>query len=229
MLLDLDELEEIGRNLPGFSHNRFNLLSFCERDHGDGSATPLRQQIARQLETCNINFDKGSICLFTMPRVFGYGFNPISIYFCRSADGSLAALIYEVHNTFGERHSYVFPGKIAQQETHGCTKSFHVSPFLGMDMRYLFRTQMRDDNLSVAIVASDHDGKLIAAALSGKRRPITVRELVRALVLFPLLTLKVTAAIHWNALLLWLRRIKVHRKPPAPSELSTVVEPKTAS
>ena len=228
VLLDLDELEDIGRNLPGFSHNRFNLLSFYSRDHGDGSATPLRLQITRQLATAGIDLAKGTIRLLAMPRVFGYGFNPLSIFFCCYPDGSLAALLYEVHNTFGERHSYLFPGKMVRQQSHSCAKYFHVSPFLGMDMRYTFRTQMGGGNLSVAIVASDHEGKLIAAAMSGKQRPLDLRHLLRALVLFPLLTFKVTAAIHWNALQLWLKRIEVRRKPSEPAALVTLVRSETA-
>ncbi|MGC2011685.1 MAG: DUF1365 family protein, partial [Pseudolabrys sp.] len=105
-LVDLDELPEIAGRLRLFSHNRFNLFSFQDKDHGDGTATPLRAQVERQLGEAGIHLAGGPIRLLCMPRTLAYCFNPLSIYFCYRADGTLAALVYQVHNTFGERHSY---------------------------------------------------------------------------------------------------------------------------
>lgn len=221
-LLDLDELADLDRRLLPFSHNRFNLLSFHDWDHGDGSATPLRAQIDRRLADVGI-FAGGAIRLLTMPRVLGYVFNPISIYFCHRPDASLAAILYEVHNTFGERHTYLYPVGAGHLTAHDCPKSFHVSPFLDMDIHYEFRARVPDENLSIAIVGSDAEGAIITAAMSGDRRPLDLKHLFQAAALFPLLTLKVISAIHWNALLLWIKRIPFHSKPQPPSQPVTIV------
>ena len=137
LLLDLDELPSLDRRLKVFSHNRRNLFSLFDRDHGDGGASPLRAQADRLLEAQGIDTGGGPIRLLCMPRTFGYDFNPISVYFCARPDGALAALIYEVHNTFGERHSYVLP--VADKSPavrQACAKSFFVSPFMPMGLRY---------------------------------------------------------------------------------------------
>ena len=117
MLLDLDEIGQLPRRLRLFSHNRFNALSFFDTDHGDGSGRPLRDQVEGHLRAAGLATDGGAIRLFCMPRVFGYGFNPLSVYFCYQRDGSLAALLYEVHNTFRERHSYLIP--VERDAGHG--------------------------------------------------------------------------------------------------------------
>ena len=171
MLLDLDEIEQLPRSLRLFSHNRFNAVSFFDTDHGDGSDRPLRAQVEEQLKSAGIEPDGGAIRLFCMPRVFGYGFNPLSVYFCYQRDGSLAAILYEVHNTFRERHAYLIPvdraaGAVIDQH---CRKGFYVSPFMDMDMSYTFRVAVPDQRVMVAIRAADHEGLLLAAALTGER------------------------------------------------------------
>ena len=114
MLLDLDEIDRLPHIFRLFSRNRFNAVSFHDTDHGDGGATPLRAQVERHLAAAGIALDGGAIRLLCMPRIFGYGFNPLSVYFCYERNGLLAAILYEVHNTFGERHSYLIPtGKSA--------------------------------------------------------------------------------------------------------------------
>jgi DUF1365 family protein len=219
MLIDLDELPALGRHGRLFSHNRFNLLSFHDRDHGDGAGGGLRPQLERTLAARNIRLGNGKIFLFCMPRVLGYAFNPLSVYFCHREDGSLGAIVYEVHNTFGERHSYVFDaGNEAAPVAHTCNKRFHVSPFMGMDMKYDFRTLLADDRISIAIRGSDAEGALINAALVGKAAAFSPANLLRGLLQYPLVTVKVTAAIHWHALRLWLKGIPVRTKPVAPEE-----------
>jgi DUF1365 family protein len=224
MLLDLDELTDIDRRLLPFGYNRFNILSFHDRDHGDGSAVPLRTQIDRRLADAGISAG-GAIRLLTMPRVVGYVFNPISIYFCHRPDATLAAILYEVHNTFGERHTYIYPAGATQLAAHDCAKAFHVSPFLNMNMEYEFRTCVPDENLSIAVLGSDCKGAIITAVMAGERRSLDIKHLFLAVALFPLLTLKVILAIHWNALLLWIKRIPVHTKPRLPSRPVTIIRP----
>jgi DUF1365 family protein len=239
MLLDLDEIEQLPRRLRLFSHNRFNAVSFFGADHGDGSDRPLRAQVEEHLKSAGIAADGGPIRLFCMPRLFGYGFNPLSVYFCYQRDGSLAALLYEVHNTFRERHSYLIPvdrdaglsgvagvagapeaGTVIQQH---CRKGFYVSPFMDMDMNYTFRVAVPDQRVMVAIRAADNDGLLLSAALTGERIALTDLALLRALATHPLLTLKVIGAIHWHALRLLLKGLKLRPRPRPPVAPVTVV------
>jgi DUF1365 family protein len=223
MLLDLDEIEQLPRHLRLFSHNRFNAVSFFDADHGDGSGRPLRAQVEDHLKSARLATDGGPIRLFCMPRLFGYGFNPLSVYFCYQRDGSLAALLYEVHNTFRERHSYLIPvdrdagvagapGAVIEQH---CRKGFYVSPFMDMDMSYAFRVAVPDQRVMVAIRAADNDGLLLSA--------VSDAALLRALATHPLLTLKVIGAIHWHALRLLLKGLKLRPRPRAPAAPVTVV------
>jgi len=223
MLLDLDEIDSLASRLPLFSRNRFNAVSFRDADHGDGSATPLRAQITRHLKAAGMS-DVGAIRLLCMPRIFGYGFNPLSIYFCHSRQGELTAILYEVHNTFGQRHSYLIPvdpgaGTVIDQLCH---KSFYVSPFLNMDMTYAFRVASPGDRVSVVIRGGDRDGPLIVAALTGRRVPLTNATLLGVLLTHPLLTLKVIVAIHWHALRMVLKGYRLRARPQAPATPVTI-------
>jgi DUF1365 family protein len=159
-----------------------------------------------------------------MPRVLGYGFNPLSIYFCHRHDGTLAAVLYEVHNTFGERHSYIIPvdadSSCVRQR---CDKRFYVSPFMDMDLSYEFRVAPPADRVSIAIRACDQAGPVIFAALAGERRELTDRALARLLATHPLLTLKVIGAIHWHALLLWWKGVALRPRPRPPARDVTLV------
>ncbi|MGI4814619.1 MAG: DUF1365 domain-containing protein [Janthinobacterium lividum] len=142
-LFDIDRLDALAASSRLFSRNRFNLYSFHDRDHGDGSARPLRAQVEALLARAGLTLGDGRVRLLCMPRVLGYAFNPLSVYFCYQADGKLIALIHEVNNTFGQRHTYVMPlEKPAAADAlvvQSCLKRFHVSPFIGMEMRYGFR------------------------------------------------------------------------------------------
>lgn len=224
MLLDLDEIEGLEARLRLFSSNRFNLVSFHDRDHGDGSGRPLRAQITAKLAEAGIAFDGGRLMLFCMPRVFGYGFNPLSVWFCHRRDGTLAAILYDVQNTFGERHTYVRavePGNeaVVHQQAE---KVFHVSPFLGMDMRYAFRVAPPEERVSVAIRGEDRDGPLIVASLAGDRVELSDRALLWQLAVHPLLTLKVIVAIHWHALRMILKGFRVYPNPSRRKPSSTL-------
>ncbi|MGH6978371.1 MAG: DUF1365 domain-containing protein [Brevundimonas sp.] len=226
LLLDLAELDEIDSRMRLLSRNRFNLLSFHDRDHGDGSGRPLRDQVTALLRRERVDIGAGAVRLLTMPRVLGYVFNPISLYYCHGADGRLAAVIYEVTSTFGERHSYVLPvadgdadkGVIRQ----AARKALHVSSFMGMDMRYAFRGHAPAEWIDLAIDGSDSEGLLIVAAMRGRRHPLTDGAIFRAAVSIPFLTLKVMAAIHWEALKLWLKGTHLRS---APNKSDPVQEP----
>lgn len=217
MLLDLDEIDALAARSRLFSRNSFNLYSFRDADYGDRSGRPLKEQAADALVTAGIDWDDGPVRLLTMPRILGYAFNPISTYFCYDRDGTLRATIYEVHNTFGEIHSYVAPaGDEACPLRQEAEKRFHVSPFMGLAMRYTFQVEPPGERVSIAIDGHDAEGRLIAASLSGRRQPLDDATLLRLLATHPLLTLKVTAAIHWQALRLLAKRIpwRTHPVPP---------------
>lgn len=224
MLLDLDELDQMSRSLRFFSRNRFNLMGFHDADHGDGSETPLRVQATRLLERRGVDIGSGAIRLLTMPRVLGYVFNPISLYYCHRPDGALAAMIYEVTSTFRERRAYVLPvapedGRVGRID-QATGKGLYVSPFMDMDMRYAFKGSVPDDRLELAIDGLDSQGLLIATAMRGRRRALSDRAVLAAMAAMPLLTIKVVAAIHWEALKLWLKGVPLTRKPPAEAILA---------
>jgi uncharacterized protein len=219
LLIDLDELTDIDRRLRVFSHNRRNLFCLFDRDHGDGSASSLRAQADRLLEAQGIDIGAGPIRLLCMPRTFGYGFNPISVYFCHRPDGALAALIYEVHNTFGERHSYVLAvADNAGAVRQACAKSFFVSPFMPMGLRYDFHVSSPGETLTIAIRASGPDGAILRAALTAERRDLTDRALLRTGLSVPLEAMKTMAAIHWEAARLWLKGVAYLGRGARPEE-----------
>jgi uncharacterized protein len=197
-----------------FSHNRANLFSLRDLDHGDGTQTPLKTQIVRRLATSGIDLNGGRVLLLCMPRVFGYNFNPLSVYFCYDPADGLVALVYQVHNTFGDRHSYVVPvdtsGSMLRQS---CGKDFYVSPFIDMEIGYRFRVLAPEERVAVAIRASNGATPVLNAALTGRRRALTDRALWRLAWSIPFLTMKVVAAIHWEALRLWLKGLRFHSRP----------------
>lgn len=221
--LDLDELDELDRSLRLFSRNRFNLIAFHDRDHGDGSRESLRDQVERHVRAAGLTDAVGAIELLAMPRVLGFVFNPISLYFCRGLDGALIAILYEVSNTFGERHTYVMPvtgeASVVRQD---CAKRFHVSPFLPMNLHYTFRVRAPEDDLLVAIGVHDPQGPILVAVQTGKRLALSDATLARIMLTHPLMTWKVVAGIVWEAARLWVKRVPVYRHvgPPTHSASS---------
>ena len=228
-LLDLDELPTLDRELPGFGYNRFSLLSFHDRDHGSGRAAPLRPWVEQNLAEAGIDLAGGPIRLMCYPRVLGYVFNPLSVYYCYRRDGhgaeTLAAVMYEVTNTFKERHTYLFPvdGFEDGLVRHSCTKRLYVSPFIAMDMTYHFRVRPPGDTMTVAIHETDPQGTLLFASFGGTRRELSRSSAVGSFMSFPLLTLKVIGGIHWEALKLWLKGIPLVHRPSPPTEPVSVI------
>ena len=226
ILFDLDELPTLSRRLRWFSHDRLNLFSFFDRDHGDGRNGPLRGYVEETLAGAGIDIAGGPIRVLCMPRVFGHVFNPISIYWCHGSDGCLAAMLYEVNNTFGQRHSYLIPvDRFADQDVtrQSCAKALHVSPFMDMAMAYDFAITAPGKAISTSVNGRTTDGlPMITANFSGVRHALTDARLLRALVVFPLMTLKVVAAIHWEAVKLLAKGLKLNPAPSAPNEAVSV-------
>lgn len=208
LLLDLDEIDGIGAKSRLFAHNRRGIMSFQDKDHGDGR--PIREWLSATLHRAGITAD-GKISVLCYPRLFGFVFNPLSVWFCHKRNGALAAIVYEVHNTYGERHSYVLPAQGSDGTVnHGCVKNFYVSPFLSMDCDYAFRIEPPGENVLIAIRESEHGNPVLNAAFSGRRQNISDGTLALALLRHPLMTLKIVAAIHFEAIRLWLKGVPHH-------------------
>ena len=229
LLLNLDELPVLHARLRLFSLNGFNLFSFHERDHGAPPGVRLRDHIDAQLAAAGIPAG-GAVHLLAMPRLLGFAFNPLSIYLCQDKVGGLAAVIYEVRNTFGERHRYVIQIPAGQANAavlrHSFAKRFHVSPFMDMDLKYHFvltRPVSQRDGLHVAINTADDAGPVLVAQLSTARQHLDDRTLLRSFVSHPLLGLKVLAGIHWEALSLLLKGAAFRRHPGPPEQPATII------
>jgi uncharacterized protein len=217
LLLDLDELPALDTELWPFTYNRRGLVSFHDRDHGPTTGEPLRPWIEARMHAAGVDPDGGPIRLLCYPRICGYVFNPISVYFCYRRDRKLAAILYEVCNTYGDRHTYVFPVLDPDRTVirHGCAKSLFVSPFIGMAADYRFRVAPPSDDVAILVRLSDADGPMLTASFTGARETLTGAALTRALAKFPFLTLKVIGAIHWEGLKMWIKGFPVFRHTPA--------------
>ncbi|MCB8876602.1 DUF1365 domain-containing protein [Acidisoma silvae] len=228
ILIDLDEMQSLSSKLRLFSVGRFNLVSFFERDHGDGRAQGLRDWVRDQCAAAGIDAS-GAIRLLCMPRVLGHAFNPLSVFFCHDAAGALRGILYQVNNTFGQRHSYLIGVENPESRSirQATRKVFHVSPFMPMDMEYRFRVLPPGKRLSVVIdgmgAVGGATGKVITAGLSGQRVELTDAALLGAVLKSPALGLKVIAGIHWEALKLWRKKVGFYPKPAPPAHTVTIV------
>jgi hypothetical protein len=214
LCVDLDEIDALSRRLRLFSRNRFNLFGFDDRDHGDGG--DLRAWAERQLAAAGIAARGGRIRVLCFPRLLGYVFNPLTLYFCHEPGGALRAVIYEVHNTFGERHAYALPvsgeGVAPHAIVQRAEKGFYVSPFVPMAAEYRFRLRPPGERFALAIREHDAAGDILHATLHGRRVPLSDAALLRACLAYPALTMKVIGAIHWQALRLWLKGVPFHAR-----------------
>lgn len=220
LLLDIDRIGELAASLKFFSHNRFNLLSLHDRDHGRGEIGGLRRWAESLLAQAGIELAGGRIRLLCLPRVLGYGFNPISLWYCEHADGSLRAVIAEVRNTFGERHSYLLASDgrpLAYEQVYEKDKCFHVSPFFDQVGRYRFQLGEPDERLRIAIHETREGVPIFDAALACERRRLSDGSIAGQVLGMPWMTLKVVAGIHWEALKIWLRGAVFHSKPEPPA------------
>lgn len=233
LLLDIDALPTLHQQLRLFSHNRFNLFSFFDRDHGAlGDAGPrpsLRVWVERQLTAAGFA-PGGRIELFCFPRVLGYVFNPLSVFYCYSPAGDLAAVLYEVNNTFGQRHSYLLPVRTdrganrADPIDQTCAKRLYVSPFIGMEATYRFRLTPPGERFALMIRQDAPEGRQLVATHIARRRALTDAALALAFVRFPLMTLKVVGGIHWEALKLWRKGARLVPRPAAPANAATFTD-----
>ena len=205
-----------------FAHDRAALVSFQDRDHGLGDGAGLAW-LEGLLREAGIHDADGEIWLHTFPRILGYGFKPVSFWYCERADGSLRAVLAEVNNTFGERHCYLLaqpdgrairPGELLR-----AAKVFHVSPFNPVLGSYSFRFLARADRSLARVDYFDAEGCVLETSISGEHRPLDTPNLLGALARTGWFTVAVVARIHWHALKLWLKRVPFYSKPTPPSDL----------
>ncbi len=208
--IDLDEIEKLDKDNLIFSYNRFNIFSFYNKDHGERDGKPLKVWILNNLRKFNIDENVNKIKLLCYPRIFGYVFNPLSVFYCYEKD-TLKAIFYEVKNTFNEQHTYIFKVKDNHKIDQKCKKKFYVSPFMDMDTYYNFRLSDPNDKLSVSIKQTDKEDIVLTAVQTGTRKEFTLKQLIINFFKYPLMTIKIISAIHFEALLLW-KKGAIYRK-----------------
>jgi len=208
--IDLDEIEKLDKDNLIFSYNRFNIFSFYNKDHGERDGKSLKVWILDNLRKFNIDENVNKIKLLCYPRIFGYVFNPLSIFYCYE-DDILKAIFYEVKNTFNEQHTYIFKVKDNGKIDQACKKKFYVSPFMDMDTYYNFRLLNPNEKLSVSIKQTDKEDTVLTAVQTGKRKEFTLKQLIINFFKYPLMTIKIISAIHFEALLLW-KKGAIYRK-----------------
>jgi DUF1365 family protein len=219
ILADLDRLGEATALCRRLSYNRRGALALFDRDHFEGRDVPLADTARRLFREAGFETRGRRLLMLAYPRVFGFTFNPLAVHLLIGADNALEAAIYEVSNTFGERHCYIEP---AGRPTHGIyrhgtSKSLYVSPFAPQDGDYTFHLAFKPDDIVIGVAYRDREGPLIRTHFRASPEPLTTRAATRALFTIPALTAKVVAAIHWEALKLWLKGVPLTNRRPGPA------------
>ena len=213
LLIDISELDLLDKSLKLFSYNKFNIISFYNKDHGPRDGRCLKNWVVNNLQKNKIETNNILIKLLCYPRIFGYVFNPLSVFYVYDKDSNLISILYEVKNTFGEQHTYIFKTKKNQNLVqHVCKKKFHVSPFIEMNCVYFFRLLKPCNKISISIDLQDQDGKILYAAQDGIKIELNNKNLTKSYLKHPLMTFKIILAIHFEAFKLWAKGIKYIRK-----------------
>ena len=230
--LDLDEIDAVAARVPFFSRNGANIYAFRDRDHltlpGLEDAG-VKANIVAWLQQQGVAFPGGGrIMLVTLPRVFGYVFNPVSFYYCFDAEGEPLCAIAEVANTFGEMKPYLIGERTPDGVFRRLTpKHFYVSPFFGLNLTFDFRLRVPGDRLDIHIDDHDGDERVLLTSLTGRRAPLTATRLAWFTLKYPMVTLKVISLIHAHAVALWLKRVPWQRKADNAAHQRGVIKPHT--
>jgi hypothetical protein len=221
LAMDIDKLGALNHSFRFLKHNKPALIAIYDRDHAERVDAPLRPQIETKLRAAGFDCARGRIVLLTMPRLFNYVFNPLSIYFCYDRDGALVALVHQVSNTFGERHFYVLAPQPTgdRQIAQSCEKAFFVSPFLEMGLSYEFAVTPPGERAVVSMLVRRGREVALTASFAGERRDLTDANLLRAWLANPLMTFVVIAGIHWEALKMWMKGVRFLGRQGAASVL----------
>ena len=210
LLIDLDEINLLDKSIGIFSYNKFNIFSFYDKDHGDRDGGNLKDWVISNLKKFRIKENITNIKVLCYPRILGYVFNPLSIFYCYEKD-KLVAIFYEVKNTFNEQHTYIFKIKNNEEIIQKCRKKFYVSPFMDMETFYNFKLLNPKDKLSVFIKQTDADGTILTATQTGDKKEFSFKQLAINFLKYPLMTIKIISSIHYEALLLW-KKGAIYRK-----------------
>ena len=210
MLLDLDEIENLAKSISIFSLNKFNIFSFYNRDHGARDGSSLKVWVKKNLKKFNISNNITTIKLLCYPRVFGYVFNPLSIFYCYEKN-DLKAIFYEVKNTFNEQHTYIFKIKNNEKIEQKCKKKFYVSPFMDMETYYNFKLINPKEKLSIFIRQTNGEETVLTATQTGDKKEFSFKQLLINFFKYPLMTIKIISSIHYEAFFLW-KKGAVYRK-----------------
>ena len=210
LFLDLDEIEKLDKLNSIFSYNKFNIFSFYDKDHGDRDGGNLKDWVISNLKKFQIKENITNIKVLCYPRILGYVFNPLSIFYCYEKN-KLVAIFYEVKNTFNEQHTYIFKIKNNEEIIQKCRKKFYVSPFMDMKTFYNFKLLNPNDKLSVFIKQTDADGTILTATQTGDKKEFSFKQLAINFIKYPLMTIKIISSIHYEALLLW-KKGAIYRK-----------------
>ena len=213
LLIDLSELETLDKQVNFFSYNKFNWISFYDKDHGDRDGSSLINWVQKNLRKNNISTENIKIKILCYPRIFGFVFNPLSVFYVYNSNENLISILYEVKNTFGEQHTYIFRiEKDANLIQNNCSKKFHVSPFIQMNCNYFFRLLKPGNKISVIIDQYENEDKILYASQDGIRTDFNTKYLVKSFLNHPLMTFKIIIAIHYEAFKLWSKGIKLIKK-----------------
>ena len=210
LFIDLDEIEQLDKSISIFSHNKFNIFSFYNKDHGDRDGNCLKKWVISNLKKYKIEGNISKIKILCYPRIFGYVFNPLSIFYCYEND-KLKSIFYEVKNTFNEQHTYIFKIKDGEEIKQKCKKKFYVSPFMDMETFYNFKLIDPNQRLSIMIKQTDAEGTVLTATQTGYKKEFNFKQLLINFFKYPLMTLKIISSIHFEALLLW-KKGAIYRK-----------------
>ncbi len=208
---DIDELANLDKSLKFFSYTRFNIFSIDDRKFGPGDGTPIREYVWSHVKKSDVGHDVAKVFMFCYPSVLGYVFNPLTVFYAFNSVGCLKLMIYEVNNTFGERHSYVIP--VGETSHQSCNKKFYVSPFNKVEGHYDFSIQTPDEELQLGIRLTNSEGPCLNAWFAGKKLPLTDGALLKSFVSLPLLPFKIVGGIHWEAAKLWWKGMRLVKRP----------------
>ena len=218
-LFDLDKLEQDAARCRLLSMNRFNLFSFHYRDFGAGDGRAPKDYLQQTLREHGIEEPLYRAELLCYPRILGYTFNPLSVYYCYNASNDIFAVLYEVSNTFGQRHSYLITATGEGQKEiirQRCDKAFYVSPFIPMEATYHFRLRKPGPRLAVAIRETEDGKALLHAVFRGVRHTLNDWNLLGSFFRLPFMTASVMVAIHWQALKLYIKGMRILPRPAEP-------------
>ena len=218
--LDLDEIDYLSKKLFFLSRNRFNIFNFRDKDHlqlpkeNPDKTKNTKQHILAYLKENGIEKENLKIMLLTNLCTFGYQFNPVSFYFCFDAENVPICAISEVGNTFLEQKPYfIGTENLLKNKFHLNTeKNFYVSPFIDLDTHFDFNLQVPDEKLNIRIDDFKNQQRIFISTLTGKKKALNNRNLIWYSIRFPLITVQIIFLIHFQAIILWFKKINFHRK-----------------